>query len=310
MEILLILIISLLLDLVFGEPPNAIHPVAWMGRLGGWLIKGARRFPPAIQFVYGSLMVLFIMSLFGTAAWFLMDFLYGFNTAVYILAGAVLLKITFSLRGLRQAALRIKKLLLADKLEESRFELRALVSRDSRNLSREGVVSAAVESVAENASDSFVAPLFYFLIFGVPGAVAYRAVNTLDAMLGYHGRYEYLGKFAARLDDVFNYIPARLTALLLVLAAFILRRHGRLAWQTAWREHARTESPNAGWSMAAAAGALGVRLEKEGAYQLGAATVPLEPPAIDGSLKLVQTASIIWVAVCLAAGGIRFALGA
>jgi adenosylcobinamide-phosphate synthase len=150
-------------------------------------------------------------------------------------------------------------------------------------------VSAAIESLAENLSDSFVAPLFYFVILGVPGALAYRAINTLDAMIGYHGRFEYLGKVAARLDDLVNWLPARLTAYLLALggALFIPEggparsTGGRLsvvfpqegagmrAWQIARRDHAQTESPNAGWPMAAMAGALGVRLEKVGHYVLG-----------------------------------------
>jgi adenosylcobinamide-phosphate synthase len=107
-----------------------------------------------------------------------------------------------------------------------------------------------------------VAPLFYFLILGIPGAVAYRVINTLDAMIGRHDQYEYLGKFAARLDDVVNILPARLTALFIVLAAFILRINTRAAWHIMLRDHAKTASPNAGWPMSAAAGALGVQLTK------------------------------------------------
>ena len=126
---------------------------------------------------------------------------------------------TFSIKGLRRAAFKIKNLLQDDDLDKTRFELRALVSRDTAGLPRPLLASAAVESVAEGTCDSLVAPLFYFLLLGVPGAIGYRVVNTLDAMIGYHGKYEYLGKFAARLDDVLNYIPARLAALLLVLAA-------------------------------------------------------------------------------------------
>ncbi|MFC1864895.1 CobD/CbiB family cobalamin biosynthesis protein, partial [Chloroflexota bacterium] len=119
-----------------------------------------------------------------------------------------------------------------------------------------------------------VAPLFYFLLFGVPGAIAYRVVNTLDAMVGYHGEYEYLGKFASRLDDVLNFIPARLTALLLVLASFLSGRGARASWQVTLREHSKTESPNAGWVMAAVAGALSVQLERVGHYRLGEADTP------------------------------------
>ena len=126
------------------------------------------------------------------------------------------------------------------------------------------LVSATVESVAENTSDSFVAPLFYFLLLGIPGAIAYRVVNTLDAMVGYHGEYEYLGKFASKLDDVLNFIPARLTALLLVVAAFLSKRSASASWRVALSDHSKTESPNAGWPMAAVAGALNVQLETVG----------------------------------------------
>jgi adenosylcobinamide-phosphate synthase len=200
--------------------------------------------------------------------------------------------------------------LIDGKLNEARFELRALVSRDTRNLSRALLVSAAVESVAENSSDSLVAPLFYYLIFGIPGAVAYRVVNTLDAMIGYHGEYEYLGKFVSRLDDVLNFIPARLTAVLLVLAAFISRQNGKKSWQSVCREHAKTESPNAGWPMAAIAGALDVQLEKSDSYKLGRPNKPLVPQTINDSLKVVQIAVTEWVLLCFAVGGIQFVIRA
>ncbi len=127
-------------------------------------------------------------------------------------------------------------------MNETRFELRALVSRDTGDLPEPLLISAAVESVGEGTGDSLVAPLFYFLFLGVPGAIGYRVVNTLDSMIGYHGKYEYLGKFAARCDDVLNYIPARLAALLLVLAA-VLRKNGRNAWRTAFREHSKDREP-------------------------------------------------------------------
>jgi adenosylcobinamide-phosphate synthase len=164
------------------------------------------------------------------------------------------------------------------------------------------VVSAAVESVAENTGDSLVAPLFYFLLLGVPGAIGYRVVNTLDAMIGYHGKYEYLGKFAARLDDVLNYIPARIAALWLVAAAFIMRKNGCQAWRTALREHGQTESPNAGWPMAAMAGALNTQLEKVGQYRLGENNTELVPEAIATSVRLFLVATVIWVLICLIVG--------
>lgn len=308
MDVLLILFLAVIIDLALGEPPRFAHPVVWMGKLISLLERGCKSQRPAAQFSYGLGMTLITTGLFTVAAYFLLSYLKNINFVVYVIVGAALLKSTFSLRELRRSAIGIKNLLLAKKLDKARFELRSLVSRDTNNLSEPLLVSATIEAVAENASDSFVAPLFYFLLFGIPGAMAYRVVNTLDAMVGYHGKYEYLGKFACRLDDVLNFIPARLTALLLVLAAFLSGRSGRAAWQVALKEHAGTESINAGWPMAATAGALGVQLEKVGYYKLGKANTPLRAKTIDDSLKLVYLAVSAWILICFAVGGIQFVL--
>ena len=310
MEILLILALALAADLIFGEMPNPVHPVVWMGKLASLLEKGGASGSAFFLFVYGAVMTLFLAAMFFAGSYFLLAYLDGLNEVAYVVVGVLLLKSSFSLGILRKAALRIKKLLLQNKLTEARYELRSLVSRDTKDLSQEGIVSAAVESVAENVCDSFVAPLFYFLLFGIPGALAYRVVNTLDAMIGYHGKYEYLGKFAARFDDVLNYIPARLSAVLLIKASFLTGMNFRGAWWGALAEHSKTESPNAGWTMAAAAGALNIQLEKVGHYQLGKASAALMPATIDASLKLVGMASLIWVFICFMAGGLYFALTA
>ena len=304
MEILLILVLAVTIDLALGDPPNAVHPVAWMGKVASFLEKGGSGLSSRAQLFYGVLMVLVVLVLFVTPVYFALYYLEGFNSAVYVIAGALLFKSTFSLRYLRQAALKVKGLLQEDKPDEARVSLRALVSRDTQWLTAPQVVSATVESVAENATDSFIAPLFYFLLFGIPGAIAYRVVNTFDSMIGYHGKYEYLGKFASQLDDVLNYIPARITALLLVFAAFLYRRNSKAAWRVARSEHAKTESPNAGWTMAATAGALNIRLEKVGHYKLGTGNTPLKPEMINASVRLVQIASLTWAAICLAIGAI------
>ncbi len=308
MEALLILLIALAIDLALGEPPRPIHPVVWMGKLISLLERrglGQRRLA---QFVYGVVITLFLIGLFTTATYFILFYLKSLSLVAYVIIGAVLLKSAFSLRELWKAALRVKGFLLKEELDKAHHELRSLVSRDTRDLSKPLVVSAAIESVAENACDSFVAPLFYFMLFGVPGAIAYRVVNTLDAMVGYHGKYEYLGKFACKLDDVLNFIPARITALLLVLASFLSGRGAQASWQVALSEHSKTESPNAGWPMAAVAGALNVQLEKVGYYKLGKAVAPLNPEIIDTSLQLVQIAALIWVIISFVAGGIYFVL--
>ncbi len=304
LEILLILFLAIVIDLVLGEPPNLIHPVAWMGKVTSFLARAGNNRRPLVQFLCGVAIALVTMGLFTAPACFVLVYLKSLSFVVYVILAALLLKLTFSLRGLRQVALSIKELLRNGKLDEARFELRSLVSRDTRDLPKPLLVSATVESVAENTCDSFVAPLFYFLLPGVPGAIAYRVVNTLDAMVGYHGKYEYLGKFAGRLDDVLNFVPARLTALLLVLAAFLSRRDTKRSWQVLLSDHSKPESPNAGWSMATVAGALNVQLEKVGHYKLGSGNALLVPETIDTSLKLVQIAVLVWVVVCFIIGGI------
>ena len=302
------MLLAIGIDLALGEPKPAIHPVVWMGKTTSFLERFGRQLSPVFQFLYGVGMVVFITGLFVVPVYFILVYLKSFSFAGQVIVGALLLKPAFSLRELRRVALRVKGFLLADKLDEARFELRSLVSRDTQGLSRPLLVSATVESVAESTNDSFIAPLFYFLLLGVPGAIGYRVVNTLDAMIGYHGRYEYLGKFAGKLDDILNYIPARLTALLLVLAAFLSRRNGRLSWQVAVTEHGQTESPNAGWPMAAVAGALNVQLEKVGYYRLGRAKAGLAPESIDASLALVQIAGLLWGIICFAVGGVKIVL--
>ncbi|MGQ9531946.1 MAG: cobalamin biosynthesis protein [Desulfotomaculales bacterium] len=293
---LAVLVAAVLLDLVLGEPPARVHPVVWVGRLLGRLEKGAPR-GPAGRFLYGAFMVLVVALLFAGTAWVMLHRVRVAGGAVYVIVGALLLKPCFALRALFAAVRLVEGLLAKGDLPAARRELRALVSRDTASLEASGVRAAAIESLAENTCDSFVAPTFYFLLFGVPGAVCYRVVNTADAMFGYRGEYEYLGKFAARLDDVLNFVPARLTGLLIVAAAWLLRHNGTGAWRVMWRDRRRTPSPNAGWPMAAMAGALGVELSKPDHYRLnrGAGF----PAAAHGpaALSLARAAAALWLAL-------------
>jgi len=298
MDILIMLAGALAIDLIMGELPLAVHPVVWIGKISSLWEKITIGRHPAAQFAYGMVMTLFTIGLFVVPAYFIFHELKDLSYIAYLILSAVVLKSTFSFRGLRQAALNVKQLLVEKKLGEARSSLRSLVKRDTHRLPEPLVVSATIESVAENACDSFVAPLFYFLILGVPGAMAYRVINTLDAMIGYHGKYEYLGKFAARLDDVVNLVPARLTALLLILAAYLSKRGGKTSWRVMLRDHSKTKSPNAGWPISAAAGALNVQLEKAYHYRLGEAKAPLVPQTVDAVLKLVGVSALIWVIIC------------
>ncbi|HSW58988.1 MAG TPA: cobalamin biosynthesis protein [Dehalococcoidales bacterium] len=299
MDAVYILILALLLDLTVGEPPYRFHPVVWMGKVIAFLIRFCRMWSPAAQFIWGMLVTLATIALFVTPVFFLLGWLKGFSLIAYFIVAAVLFKITFSLRGLRQAALKIKKLLVKKHLPEARFELRALVSRDCSQLNSGQMVSAVVESVAESSCDSYFAPLFFFIFLGIPGAIAYRVINTLDAMIGKRGKYEYTGKFAAKLDTVVNFIPARLAALFIIMAAVISRASAGNAWRMLRRDAGKTLSPNAGWTMSAMAGALRVQLEKVGFYKLGDPEKALETGHIDVSVKIVYIACLLFSLVAV-----------
>ena len=296
----LILLLALVIDQAVGEPPNPVHPVVWMGKLIAWLIRWGEGNGRIAQFIYGLFVSLFVIGIFSVPVYFGLRYLRDVSLLAYVIVGALVLKSTFSLKELKRAALRVKVSLVKNKLPEARYEVRALVGRQTAQLDSGQLVSATVESVAENACDSFVAPLFLFLLLGVPGAIAYRAVNTLDNMIGYRGKYEYLGKFAARLDDVVNFIPARITALLIVLASWISRKNAAGSWRIMWRDRKKTLGPNGGWTMAAMAGALDTQLEKVGYYRLGDITgnsPPLSSRTIDASLNILMILALVWTLV-------------
>ena len=278
---MLVLVAALAYDQIWGEPPSRLHPVVWMGYLIGlWKRFGPRqgRWWP---FLYGLLaVVLSVGGLFGVA-WLGLGWLHETFSPLALVAEAFLLKGCFSLRMLADEGLKVRRFVVQGKLDEARYALRSLVSRDVTGLDSEQICGAAIESVAENATDSVVAPLFFFALLGVPGVLAYRLAQTFDSMIGYRGEYEYLGKAAARLDDVLNYGPARLTAGLLILSAKWYRGDLAHAWRIARRDHRRTASPNAGWTMAAMAGALGVQLTKVGHYALGDPDEPVRPALIN-----------------------------
>ena len=285
------LALALVLDYVLGEPPAIVHPVVWMGKVISWLERRAPKAGRIAQFSYGLGMALAIPAAFATAGYFVVVETRELNPIAYILIVGFLLKSCFAVRGLGQAASDIRERLEAGNTEQARAGLSALVSRDTSKLTSSSAASAAVESVAENTTDSFVAPWLAFALFGLPGALAYRVVNTLDAMIGYHGKYEYLGKASARLDDALNFIPARLSAIMIVAASPLQAHSARRALAVMSREGSTTESPNAGLTMAAMAGALGVELEKTGHYRLGSGLRQPTSADIVESVKVMQ-----WVA--------------
>jgi adenosylcobinamide-phosphate synthase len=292
---------ALLLDQLVGEYPTWLHPVVWMGRLTSVLLRLAPVSGWWRQFLFGAILTIGVV-VFWTALAYLVMRLTANVLFVGILPGMFLLKASFAMRELGAAAERVRQPVEAGDLPAAREALRSLCSRDPSQLDGEALLAATIQSLAENASDSFVAPLFYFVLAGVPGAIAYRAINTLDAMIGYRGKYEALGKFAARLDDVANVVPARLTAVLLLLAGCLTGKDVGAAWRVLRRDGALTPSPNGGRPMAVMAGLLGVRLEKKGAYALGDPVHPLTPAAVRDAWRLVVLAG--WLTVVLCALGI------
>lgn len=296
-----VLALAAVLDVVFGEPPSRVHPVVWMGRAIGLAGRLAPRRGASRQFVYGLLMAVAVPAGVGIAAYFAGRVLHAAGDVAYVVGSAILLKSTFSMRMLGREALKVAGALRDGRLAEARRQLGALVSRDTATLGAGLAASAAIESAAENTTDSFVAPWLAFALFGLPGAFAYRALNTMDAMIGYHGRYEYLGKAAARLDDAANLLPARLAGVVLAASSALGGASARSAWRVMWRDHARTESPNAGWTMAAMAGALGTRLEKPGHYVINDTGAAPTPQDVTSAVRVTW-----WVAaLCLMlAGGV------
>ena len=270
--------------------PSALHPVAWFGRLAERLIRWAPASGRVPSGLYGLALAVALPSLAAHGTARVLGASERWPAPLSVTIEALLLYCCVCLYGLLDAARQLERALRADDLGLARERLRWLCSRDPSGLPASALANGGIESLAENLSDSVVAPLFYLACFGLPGAVAYRAINTLDAMIGYRDRYEWLGKAAARLDDLANFVPARLTALLLAAVSCSFGKRARMSLRrglAVWRaDRKRTPSPNGGHPMAMAAGILGVRLDKPGSYVLGASLAAPQCDDIDRALAL------------------------
>lgn len=293
--------------MIFGEPPNRYHPVAWLGKVIALETKKAPQQGKWRQLFFGGAIVLLTLALVVAVCYLVLIQLKDSFRIAYILVSSLILKFSFSLRGLICATEQVKVLLARENIEGARHSLKSLVSRDTIELDERLIISATVESTAENLCDSFTAPLLYFFLLGIPGAVAYRVINTFDAMIGYYGRWEYLGKVAARLDDVVNYIPARLSGLAVVLCSYLRQNNPLQTWHVMLRDHSKTASPNSGWVMSAFAGFLRVQLEKPGAYKLGDDCYPLTRDTISSAQSMVIATAIVWILIGVALKGVYFA---
>lgn len=296
------LLLAVGLDLVAGEPTDRWHPVAWIGRALDWAERRVREH----DVLDGAAAVVAVTALAcGAAA--LVEAVACRLGRIGVVLEAVVLKPAFALRRLVAAAGDVSAALRAGDLDGARQQVgRHLVSRETDRLGAAAVTSAAVESVAENFTDSVAAPLLAYAAGGLPASWTYRALNTADAMWGYRTpRYERFGKAAARFDDVVNLVPARLAALVLAGGAALAGEDAWGAARVAWRDHGRTTSPNAGWAMAAMAGALGVGLAKAGVYRLGDAPLPEGPDVIRRAQRVFAAASALMVGATVALAVVR-----
>jgi len=296
--ILLTLACAAAWDILLGEPPAVLHPTVWMGTYirKFWKIKSRKS--PALDFFWGSLLLVSGVVLF-TLPWVLLIHISGWNRSLPVLILSIpALKVSFSIRYLLKVAKDIRRCLVKGDLAGAR-ELtgRHLVSRDTSDLTEQEVVSAVVESVAENITDSFTSPVFYFLLLGIPGAWGYRFINTGDAMIAYRNEeFEWGGKLTAWCDSLLNWIPARITGYAIVLAtAMVPGFSARESLEVMRSERRKTASPNAGWTMGAMAGALRIRLEKKGEYLLDGGRETLSPDKIDNCLKIAVLSLILTV---------------
>jgi len=304
-----VLCIAFAFDAVVGDPPSKLHPVVWMGYLIGTL-KKFNKGSPRRRRVLGVLVAIVALATFALPAFFAIKLLRDLSLLAYVVLGGLALKFTFAFRSLSDYTRPIAEMLERGDIEGARRYLPFIVRRDPSKLNEELIVSAAVESIAESTVDGVTSPLLYYALFGIPGAYAFRVVNTLDSMIGY--KTEELKDFgwpSAKLDTLLNFLTARLTALFISLAAWLLGLNARRGLMVALRDHSKTESLNAGWPMSAMAGVLGVRLVKPSSYELGDPTDKLAPVHILQAIKVMRVAVILFaIIICLPLIALRCAL--
>ncbi len=309
MEIKFLLIVYLT-DLIFGDPEwFKLHPVRLMGRLIEILDEKMKRNGAVlVDRIKGMVLVFTIVGISSLSIFLFIKFFYMLNKLLGYLA---LILIGFTAISIKDLKLKARDVLLEiDRdIHIARKKLSMIVSRDTKDLDKEKIIIATVESVAENTNDGIVAPLFYLALGGPVLAIAYKAINTLDSMVGYKNqRYKDFGWFAARLDDLVNFIPARITGIMIAISSFILKKGFILPFYTMLRDGMKSTSPNAGVSMAAMAGALRIRFGGSWSYEgievikpyIGKQINKIEPYLIDEALNISLLSSFLMlVSLCL-----------
>lgn len=302
------IMLSLLLDFILGDPRFVLHPVRLIGAVALKLEPLFRQLPFSLR-VNGTLVALSVIALTGGLAFALIRAANQLHPLMGDLVSVLLIYFAIAARDLERHSTAVFKALMQGKLDNARRALAMIVGRDTSALDTQGISRAAVESVAESIVDGITAPIFFACLFGPVGAMAYKAINTLDSTFGYKNeRYRYFGWASARIDDMANFIPARLTALVMPLAAAILGKSPLRTFKIILRDHAKHESPNAAFSEAAMAGALGVRLGGLSYYQgeplekpfIGDVVVELEPAHIKKANHVMYLTTLLFTLGCVA----------
>ena len=294
---------AILIDLILGDPKNRYHPTAWIGTFIAKLTTITKNQNSTFEKIGGIIMIITISSLvilllsglnFGISL-ISVDYI---SLILSVVIGALLLKTTIAIRGMEKHAISVLDSLESNDLDLARNYLSMIVKRNTTKLDKNHVLSGVLESISENTVDGITGPMFYYAFFGLFGAFVYRIINTADSMVGYKNDiFKNLGWFTAKCDTILNYIPSRLTGLMMVISAAILKNNWRNSYKVMIRDGKKTESPNAGYPMAALAGALETKFEKINHYKLGDGEITLTRDHVLSAIKIMKLTSILFFGI-------------
>ena len=258
------IVAGFILDLIFGDPHWLPHPICLIGNLIGFLEKNLRRLlapGKTALLLGGALMVVIVISLSYVVPYAVLMLAEQVNPWLRFALETIMFYQIFATKCLRDESMKVYTALHNNDLEDARVKLSWIVGRDTKELTAEEVTKGAVETVAENTADGIIAPMFYMFIGGAPLAFLYKGINTMDSMVGYkNDKFLYFGRCAAKLDDVANFIPARITGILMILASYFLNMNAAGAWKIFWRDRYNHLSPNSAMTESVTAGALNIQL--------------------------------------------------
>ena len=302
-ESIAIIFFALTIDFTLGDPKNKFHPTAWIGSLIARITPSLKNSSNTLEKL-GGIILIMISSAIVASLIILLDVGINMITTDYlsiiisIIVSGILLKTTIAIKGMEKHALAVVNSLENNNIISARNNLSMIVKRNTKDLDENHVFSGVVESISENTVDGITGPLFYFGLFGLPGAFVYRVINTADSMIGYRtNMFKNIGWFAANCDTILNYIPSRLTGFVMILSAMILGYDWKRSYKIMIRDGGKTQSPNAGYPMAAIAGALETRFEKIDHYFLGDGKVSFSKEHVKSTITLMKVTSIIFCGI-------------